>query len=265
MRFVLESINDALDAVAPGAGQVLEAGGLSGLSRVLAGAVRGAEEAPEGGDARLEAPRARHRLGALSERYESGGRGPATVSSGLRDPGGVSYGTYQLASKTGTVGAFLAAEGGPWIEAFAGQAPGSGPFSATWRAIAAREPEAFGAAQHAYIERSHYRPLVRAVLAQTGLDIDTRADAVRDACWSCAVQLGGAARIVNRAVLLADGQPGRDAPGYDRALIEALYAERSAYVRRIAARAAPGARRTLGEIVARRYPDERARALAMLA
>jgi hypothetical protein len=47
------------------------------------------------------------RLGQLSEKYESGGRGPATVSSGIGEPGGVSYGTYQLASKIGRADQFV--------------------------------------------------------------------------------------------------------------------------------------------------------------
>jgi len=54
------------------------------------------------------------RLGALSAEFESGGRGPGTVSSGKGDPGGVSYGIYQLSSKAGTVAGFLSGEGAPW-------------------------------------------------------------------------------------------------------------------------------------------------------
>ncbi len=46
-------------------------------------------------------------LGSLSEQYESGGRGPGTVSLGRGDPGGVSYGTYQLSSTRGTVRQFV--------------------------------------------------------------------------------------------------------------------------------------------------------------
>ncbi|HKG81488.1 MAG TPA: LysM domain-containing protein, partial [Pyrinomonadaceae bacterium] len=37
-------------------------------------------------------------LGALSAKYETGGRGPGTVSTGAGDFGGVSYGSYQMAS-----------------------------------------------------------------------------------------------------------------------------------------------------------------------
>src|SRR5215211_8493937 len=47
-------------------------------------------------------------LGALSAKYETGGRGPGTVSTGAGDPGGVSYGSYQMATKMGTVARFIA-------------------------------------------------------------------------------------------------------------------------------------------------------------
>ncbi len=87
-------------------------------------------QAPEGPTGRTR------RLGALSERYESGGRGPGTVSTGVGDPGGVSYGLYQLATRTGTAAAFVAAEGKRWAADFAGRTPGSAAFTAAWKAVA---------------------------------------------------------------------------------------------------------------------------------
>ena len=50
-------------------------------------------------------------LGSLSSKYETGGRGPGTVSSGIGDAGGVSYGSYQMTSRPrgGTVARFVAA------------------------------------------------------------------------------------------------------------------------------------------------------------
>ncbi len=204
------------------------------------------------------------RLGRLSEQYESGGRGPGTVSSGAGDPGGVSYGIYQLSSRAGLVADFLAHEGSAWTGELA-ETPGSAKFSAVWQAIAARDGEAFAAAQHAYIERSHYRPAVTAVLAQSGLDIDKCDCAVRDVTWSVAVQHGGAVRILLAAVVQADAAPGRGAAGYDRVLVEAIYAERSAYVAGLARRASNAAeRRVLLSLTSGRYPAERAAALAML-
>ncbi|CCH48492.1 protein of unknown function [Pseudodesulfovibrio piezophilus C1TLV30] len=43
-------------------------------------------------------------LGKLSEKYETGGRGAGTVSTGKGDPGGVSYGLYQMTSKNHETG-----------------------------------------------------------------------------------------------------------------------------------------------------------------
>jgi hypothetical protein len=206
----------------------------------------------------------RHRLGGLSAHYESGGRGAGAISSGSGDPGGVSYGTYQLSSKTGSVAAFAASEGARWSRDFAGALPGGPEFSAAWKAIAARQPKEFAGAQHAFIERTHYRPTIAEVLRRTGLDLDCRHPAVRDAAWSVAVQHGRAARILSAAVCGADSVTQREAPAYDRVLLQSVYAERSRYVSRLAARSNTAVRRTLESVVRHRYPAELSAALAML-
>jgi len=203
------------------------------------------------------------RLGGLSERFESGGRGPGAVSSGKGDPGGVSYGTYQLASRTGTVGTFLANEGAPWGVEFGNLRPGTEEFSAKWREIASRDPDRFADAQHDFIRRTHYLPVVTAILTQTGFDLDSRHQAVRDAVWSVAVQHGGATRILKSAVSQMDEVLTRDHPAYDRRLVKAIYAQRSAYVLRVAGRSGPAARNTLESITRTRYPEELKTALAM--
>lgn len=211
------------------------------------------------------APAAAPRLGALSERFESGERGAGAVSSGQGDPGGVSYGIWQLSSRAGTAAAFAAAEGQRWRDDFAGAMPGSAAFTAAWTAIAAREPHAFAEAQHGFVARTHYRPAVTAVERRTGIDLDSRHAAVRDAAWSVAVQHGGAATILTAAVVAADAALARADPGYDRRLVEAIYAERVAYVERVAARSGAAVRRTLQTVVRSRYPAELAAALAMFA
>jgi len=215
----------------------------------------------------LEHASADHRLGGLSARFESGGRGPGTVSAGTHDPGGPSYGTYQFASRTGTCAQFLLQEGSAWAGRFGPHKPGEPGFGTIWKAIAAEEPERFGDAQHLFIERTHYRPVARAIKMDTGLDIDSRSAAVRDVIWSCAVQHGGAARIAGKAVAAADAHQSRADPSYDAVLIEAIYRERAAYVSALASRATvPAAqRRQLLSIVRKRYPMELAAAQAMLA
>lgn len=205
------------------------------------------------------------KLGALSERYESGGRGPGTVSSGVGDPGGVSYGLYQLASKTGTAAAFVRAEGAPWSTELGGPAAaGAAGFSTKWKAIAEREPERFAEAQHAFIERTHYRPVVAEVLRETGLDCDAQPQPVRDAVWSCSVQHGKAAQIVADGVRRADTGSTRGSTGYARALVNGIYDARVAYVRGLAAKATGSTAQTFRNILENRYPDERKRALEAL-
>lgn len=209
-------------------------------------------------------PAARRRLGSVSEVFESGGRGPGAVSTGGNDPGGVSYGIYQFASRTGTLAAFLKQEGSRWAAELGASAPGGAEFSAAWKAIARREPVRFRDAQHAFIERTHYRRAVGRVKARMGIDLDERRDAVREAVWSVAVQHGKAADILCDAVTAADRQARRGDPSYDRRLVEAIYRVRTAYVLKVAAaRKKGGERDQLVSITKKRYPAELAACLKM--
>ena len=207
-----------------------------------------------------------HVLGGLSEEFESAGRGPGTVSSGIGDPGGVSYGTYQLSSKAGTCRAFVRNEGNRWAARFGANPPGSAPFTAAWKAIATAERGDFGKAQHAFIERTLYRPCVNAVADRKGLDLDKRGNAVRDVVWSCAVQHGGAPIILVDAIDRVERDTDRNSAEYDRKLIEAIYQARIDYVLDVASnkKLPQGQRDQLISITKVRYPAELAKALAML-
>ncbi len=204
-----------------------------------------------------------HRLGDLSMLFETGFKpgseagACAVCSKGINDPGGKSYGAYQMTStvKSGQVVlAFLKAEGAPWAARFAGADPSKpGRFEAAWKAVATEAPAAFFAAQHGFIERTHYRPVV-AIVKRAGLDIETRSNAVRDVAWSMSVQHGKAAQMCVATVAdLKPKIPVAD-PGYDRALINALYDRREALARAIGM---PG-------LITGRYQPERRNALAML-
>lgn len=205
-------------------------------------------------------------IGALSERYETGGRGPGTVSSGTGDPGGVSYGTYQLAGNRGRPQEFLAAEGRQWASEFGGAAPGTASFTATWKAIAAREPEKFEAAQHDYIQRTHYQVQVNHVQAATGVDLSTRSAAIRDVVWSTSVQHGPetGATIKAMARVEAQGLTPADGKAYDRALINAVYDERGKRDASGALAYFTSASADVQVSVANRFASERGDALAML-
>jgi murein DD-endopeptidase MepM/ murein hydrolase activator NlpD len=163
-------------------------------------------------------------LGELSAKYETGGRGPGTVSTGSGDPGGVSYGSYQMATKMGTVARFVGQAGFQWAADFQGLQPGTAPFTAAWKRIAAAETAAFQSAQHAFIKKSHYDLLTAKILGDDSLDVNTRSRAVQDVCWSTAVQHGGGTSIFHRAIVNCTAKPA-DA-NFDEQLIRAVYAER---------------------------------------
>lgn len=163
-------------------------------------------------------------LGSLSAKYETGGRGPGVVSTGAGDPGGVSYGSYQMATKMGTVARFVGQPGFPWAKDFAGLTPGTSHFTAVWKKIAAEQTAEFQHAQHAFIKATHYDLLCAKIKTENGVDINTRSRAVQDVIWSTAVQHGGATPIVGRAI--ATLSCNCSDPTYDKQLICAIYAER---------------------------------------
>src|SRR5687768_12851132 len=168
-------------------------------------------------------------LGKLSEKYETGGRGPGIVSTGVGDAGGASYGSYQMTSKNGgTVGRFVSQPDFPWRDQFQGLIPGSAEFTAKWKTIAAAEPDAFHAAQHGYIKVTHFDILVRNVLDKDGLDVTTRSAALQDVIWSTAVQHGANTAVVHAALVVVrgTGTPSSSGLTFDRALVKAIYAER---------------------------------------
>ncbi|WP_372183407.1 XVIPCD domain-containing protein [Xanthomonas axonopodis] len=123
-------------------------------------------------------------LGMTSARHESGRRGVETISTGKGDHGGVSYGAYQLSSKSGTLREYL--DQSRYAGEFAGLSPTTDAFDAKWTQLA-RIDAAFGQDQHDFIKSTHYDKQVAALKAG-GLDLSDRGAAVQDAIWSTSVQ-----------------------------------------------------------------------------
>ena len=141
-------------------------------------------------------------LGAVSARFESGGRGVGTVSTGKGDNGGVSYGSHQLSSKSGTMTQFLRSEeGSKYYDQFRGLQPGSKEFNEKYKEIAKNDGAGFEKAQGAFITKTHYAPVAGHFKDKYGVDPESRSRALKEAMYSVGVQYGagGAKKLTDEA------------------------------------------------------------------
>lgn len=161
-------------------------------------------------------------LGSLSRKYEVGKGGPETISSGKGDRGGISYGLYQLNSRT--VMSFVAKH---YPDEFNGLKSGTPEFAEKWKAIAKADPDKFSQVQHDYIKATHYDPVVNGLKSNLKLDAEARSNALQQVIWSTGVHHGaaGAQRIVKTA-LAKDLKDDSAAHLSDEHIIRAIYAER---------------------------------------
>ena len=161
----------------------------------------------------------------------------ARVSTGAGDPGGVSYGAYQFNSTHATgrvVMTFLRTDGSRWAAEFRGEPnTRNGEFGRIWQAIARRDGMAFFVAQHAFIERTHYGPVVDYVRQHAAFNVVTRSRAVQNVVWSMSVQHGRAKNLVVQGIRALDANQFSTEREFDRALINKLYDIRSDYVVRL--------------------------------
>ena len=223
----------------------------------------GGTAAPAGKPSKPSTPAANEELGSLSRKYEA--RGPGTVSTGKGDHGGVSYGSYQFASKNGSAKAFVASlrtSHPDYHAALSGHAPGTKEFSAAWKQLAAKDPKGFDKAQHDYIKATHYDVGAAEIKKATGLDVNQRSQALRDVAWSTSVQHGPKAAddIFKRALA------GRDpAKVSDEQLIKDIYTERGRKNANGELAYFPSSSKAVQDGVAARYKSESKDAMLRLA
>jgi hypothetical protein len=199
-------------------------------------------------------------IGSLAALFESGERGVAAI--GYDDGGGTSYGTYQIASKTGTMKYFLdyLDDTAPaWARRLRAAGPAntggrSGRMPEEWKRIASEDPVRFDQVQKDFIEVSHYQPARQEILEKTGLDVERMPDALREVLWSTSVQHGpkGAAGIFRKAI----ERVGKTQGGGLASLIQSVYNSRAKHF----GQSSVGVR----SAVASRFREEMKMALAML-
>lgn len=142
-------------------------------------------------------------LGKLSEKYEVGKRGTATV--GWDSRGLASYGRYQIATGPGTMKRFLEwcwAQGGWYIDdvynylhpLLPSAKSKTGPFARTWRARVQKIPLHMAQAEHEFIRETHYE---RAKMDIWGGAFQALVvwPALQQVLWSTAVQHGPASAV----------------------------------------------------------------------
>ena len=121
------------------------------------------------------------------------------------DSGGISYGTYQLATNTGSVASFVkwlqerCDYGKGYGDMLAQFEPGSLEFSNLWTWLADTDPEGFAALQDEYVKPRYYDAACE-VAQKRGVDTDGMPDALKCVLFSNAIQHGA----YWAGVLLAD-------------------------------------------------------------
>ena len=134
-------------------------------------------------------------IGDLAEKYETGGRGPGFISDGDKwDPGGDSYGSYQLASKVGTLQGYLKTNL-PYVDQLKKLVVKSAAFNQLWKDIAAKDPDGFKQSQFDYVCTISYNPC-RKCADKKGI---LNSFAINSALFSISNQHGGWAKILDAA------------------------------------------------------------------
>jgi hypothetical protein len=173
-----------------------------------------------------------HDLGELSAWFESARSAAGAIGYDLH--GGWSYGTYQIASNTGTMAQFLDYLRTAQPQAYAlldaaggssGAMKGSKEFKKAWETLASDRSlrAGFAAAQYGFIKTQHFDVLAAKVYKDTGLDVGQRSVALQNVFWSVVTQHGENSSVIRNALR------GKDVSKMtDRQIIEAIYAERGA-------------------------------------
>lgn len=161
-------------------------------------------------------------LGEISKRWESGPKGALAISSGKGDPGGVSYGSYQFASKRGTVEPFVRTLPPEIQSNFVGKTPGTPAYNDAWiQSVNQMGKANFEKAEHDYVKVIYYDDAASRIYRSSGINADEKCPGVRDLIWSASVQHGqaGANKLFRNAGVTPEMS--------STEIIKAVYKERS--------------------------------------
>ena len=174
-------------------------------------------------------------FGKVAAYFESGGD-PGRVSTGNGDPGGKSYGAFQLSSKQGSLQRFLNQTG--YIKNFQGlDLNNPGPeVDQAWQSLAQTDPQ-FIAAQGQFAKSAYFDPHQK-MLKEAGIDLSGKGRAVQEMILSTANQYGAASSVIINALKgtdyasMSDEQLIKTVEGYKKQTVGTYFSSSSADVQR---------------------------------
>lgn len=162
-------------------------------------------------------------LGDLSKKYEVGPKGSiSTISTGKGDKGGKSYGLYQIASKTGTLKAFVKQS---QFTELKNSPLSSAEFDSAWKKVCFEHPEEFKEEQHHFIKVTHFDPAFKYWTKDLGMYYT---NTIGQVLWSMSVQHGK----VNTILLNTKTALKNYITLYEELFIKELYTQRTNYVKK---------------------------------
>jgi len=138
----------------------------------------------------------------------AGNPGIVNTKAAAQDAGGYSYGSFQIATKTGTMNKFLdyakrenpemydrlMKAGGPQ-----GALAGSPGFIAEWKALAKDDPKAFHKLQSGFIKETHYDVQMQQ-LKKAGIDLSGKSNALKNVIFTMATAEGPYSKTIMQAL-----------------------------------------------------------------
>lgn len=187
---------------------------------------------PTGSDAAIGTKAPYKYLTQFVRKYETSNAGSTTIYND-RKYGGMSYGFYQMATRSGTPQKFVKWLSGKDDEIYERLANkiGSvsqlnGAFAKEWVAVARRYKTRFTELEHAYAKRFYYDEARQGIRSKIGVDIDKRSWALQAALLSTAIQFGvGSTSSRKGAIPIFSGTHKSDIS--DEAWIRAIYADKT--------------------------------------
>lgn len=157
-------------------------------------------------------------IGHIAEKFESANQGPGLIADNPKDPGGASFGIYQLSLKSGTLREFVNTS--IFRDRLSDKVLGTPEFKTVWKQIAQGFPFEFRSDQYVFVFQRLFLPVTLLAAYSNYLTSSTK---VQEALFSIAVQHHNYPEIIYGAIAASDAET----------QVMALYKSRAEYVSKL--------------------------------